>query len=356
MDKKISIIAAGNGGQAYAAYCSSLGYDVCLYNRTLENIQPIFETKAISLTGKLNINAKLDKITNDLREACDYSDKIMIVTPATAHRQLAIQMAPYLKKNHKVLLNPGRTLGSLEFKSVLKNYTEENPIIGEAQTLVFACRIISPGLVNIIGIKQHVPITSPDKTNIPILLNEFGSIFKCFENGPSVLEVGFDNIGSIFHPTVVLFNAATIERKDSFYFYRDMTPQVADFIEQLDEERIKIGEAYGLTIQPVKDWICFAYPGTKGDTLCERMRNNPAYHDIKAPGTIFTRQITEDIPTGILPMRELAKIVNVKTPIMDGIISIISSLLKTDFNLNGRTLSNLGLEKMDKEKILKLLN
>ena len=84
-----------------------------------------------------------------------------------------------------------------------------------------------------------------------------------------------------------------------------MTPKIADFIEKFDRERLAVGKAYGIVLLSVSDWISYAYPGTPGDTLCEKMRNNPAYHDIKSPSTIFTRQLTEDIPTGVLPIMEL---------------------------------------------------
>lgn len=355
MNKRITIIGAGNGGQAFAAYCASIGYDVCLYNRSLSSIYPIYETKEIRLVGQLNYVSKIDLITDDLECACNYSDIILIVTPATAHRQLAIDMSPYVRDNQIILLNPGRTLGSIEFKSYIDKYSDKKPIIGETQTLVYACRLMSPGIVNIIGIKKRVPVASPVHGYADIIVKSLKSVFECFESESSVLEIGLDNIGSIFHPAVVLFNAATIERQESFYFYRDMTPQIADFIERLDNERIEIGKAYGINLMSVKDWICYAYPSTSGDSLCDRMKNNPAYHDIKAPGSIFTRQLTEDIPTGLLPMRELARVAKVETPIINSIISIISTLLNVDFIHDGRTLSNLGLEGLDKKGIISKL-
>lgn len=352
MANKITIIGAGNGGQALAAYCSSVGYDVCLYNRTLSNIQTVAESHLIKLVGQINIVTKIAHITDDIKFACEYSDTILIVTPATAHRQLAMEMYSYVRDGQIILLNPGRTFGSLEFKSLMDRLSKKKVLVGEAQTLVYACRIVMPGVVNIIGIKRRVPVAAPDRAHAKIIVDKLNPIFNCFETGLSVLEIGLDNIGAIFHPAVVLFNAATIERHENFYFYRDMTPQIANFIEQLDDERRRIGKAFGIDLMPVKDWICYAYPDTTGDTLCDRMRNNPAYYDIKAPGTIFTRQLTEDIPTGLLPMRELAVVAGIQTPIIDSIISIVSSLLNVDFIHNGRTLSNLGLDGLSKDEII----
>lgn len=346
-DKKITIIGAGNGGQALSAYCSSKGYKVCLYNRSLEKLSDLSQSKRIYLHGCLSSENIIDELTDDIEIAVSYSDFLLIVTPATAHKQLARQMAPFLKDGHTIILNPGRTLGALSFENELRKYNSKKINVGETQTLLFACRLSDQNHVNIIGIKAHVPVIGTASSDMDSILRKMNSISSSFEKADSQLQVGLDNIGAIFHPAVVIFNAATIERNNEFYFYRDMTHQVASFIHKLDSERLAIGKAYGLEIMPVEDWIKFAYPETQGDNLCERMRNNPAYHDIKGPGSIFTRQLTEDIPTGILPMSELGKLAGVKTPVMDATIDIASHLLDIDFRSQGRNLKDLGLSNLD---------
>jgi opine dehydrogenase len=150
-------------------------------------------------------------------------------------------------------------------------------------------------------------------------------------------------------------NAATIERQDEFWFYRDMTERVADFIEQCDYERLAVGKAYGIDLIGVKEWIKVAYKDTMGETLCERMKNNPAYYEIKAPGSIFTRQLTEDIPTGVLPIVELGKVAGVETPLLSSVVAITQALLNIDFYKNGRTLANMGLSNKTPEQILEYI-
>lgn len=349
---KITVIGAGNGGQAYAGYCAAKDHMVCLYNRHLDKLGQLPEKKEIRLSGQLTYSTTLSLVTDNIKEACEFGDIILVVTPATAHRQLAAEMGPFVKNGQTILLNPGRTLGTVEFEAELKKWSNAKVNIGEAQTLAFACRLIENGLINIIGVKEKVPVSCSNHCNLNKIFNDVFPLFPCFEKEKSLLKVGLDNIGSIFHPAVVLFNAATIERQDSFYFYRDMTPQIASVIEALDHERIRIGKSYGYNLMPVSDWIKYAYPSTKGNGLCERMRNNPGYHDIKAPGTIFTRQLTEDIPTGLLPMRELGKLANIETPIMDSIITLVSTLLGIDFTVSGRTLLNLGLTGMSKSDVI----
>lgn len=341
--KKITIIGAGNGGQAIAGYCASRGVEVCLYCRDLTKVEPLLDNPCVELHGAVNCKGSITLITNSVRQAMEFSDVVMVVTTATAHRSIAEQIAPYLRAEHVVVLNPGRTLGALEFRAVLDNCNHPEGIVAEAQTLLYACRLEAPGKVHVIGAKERVPLVATTPAQTAEVLARLNGLFPCFEDGKSMLLIGLENIGAIFHPSVVLFNAATIERNTAFYFYRDMTPQIASFIQKLDAERIAVGRAYGIDLMPVEDWIVYAYPGTSGNGLCERMRNNPAYHDILGPGSIFTRQLTEDIPTGIVPMRDLGRLADVKTPIMDSIITISSILLDSDFEADGRTLNNLNL-------------
>lgn len=338
---KISVIGAGNGGQAMAAHLTMMGHEVCLYDRDPLKLPFI---KEIQLQGRLEGNAKITKVTDNLQEALYFSEVIMITTTATAHADLAEKMAPFLKENQIVILNPGRTGGVWEFRNILKR-TGFNKLIhlAEAQTLIYASRIIKNGLVNVIGIKDHVLLAGESKEETEYILNRINPVYPCFKGAESLLHTGLENIGCIFHPCVILCNAATIERGEKFYFYRDMTPQVSEFIQKVDQERLEVGKAYGINLQSASDWIVHSYSGVKGDTLCERMKNNPAYYDIIAPSSIYTRQLSEDIPTGLLPISELGKLKGVETPLMDSIINISNVLLGVDFRKNGRTLSRLDL-------------
>jgi opine dehydrogenase len=132
-----------------------------------------------------------------------------------------------------------------------------------------------------------------------------------------------------------------------FFFYRDMTDRVASFIEAFDAERLAVGKAYGIDLISAKEWISFAYNGVKGDTLLEKMRNNQAYFNITAPTNLESRQLLEDIPTGIIPMFNLGEIAGVDMPLFKSVISICSTLLNKDFYLEGRTLDKFGIKSVE---------
>lgn len=354
---KIAVIGAGNGGQALAGYLAGCGNEVRIAELNPTTVAALQKTKKIQLTGCLECTSQLSMVTNDSAEAAKGADLIMVATTAAAHAALAKQLAPVISEGQIIILNPGRTGGALEFHNTLVQCgVNVRYYLAEAQTLVYACRLVEIGHVNIIGIKDKVLLSALPSSDTSYIIDRIHNLFPCFTPCQNVLVTSLENYGAVFHPSVVLFNAAAIERGNSFYFYREMTPQIADFIEQLDAERVAVGKAYGVELTSAKDWVSEAYNGIVGNSLCERMRNNPAYYDILAPTQINCRQLTEDIPTGAVPLAALGKAAGLPMPIYSGIIQIVSALLRTDFENKGRNLTNLGLSGLTTEQIIKRLS
>ncbi len=342
----ITIIGAGNGGQTMAGHFAMLGHKVNLYNRTHHKIAPIMAQKSILLNEAIQGIGYLHTVTSNLAEAVDGAELIMVTTTADAHRELAEKIAPLVSEGQIIILNPGRTLGAIEFAKTIRGLTQKRIYIAEAQSLIYACRAEMPGQVRVIGVKDKVPLAAYPCSTTDHVIKVINSVYSCFVKADNVLVTSLENTGAILHPSVIMFNAAAIERGQRFYFYNDMTPAIADFLEQIDNERLQIGKAFGLNLRSVSDWVSYAYSNIKGDNLCEKIRDNPAYYKILAPYTLHNRLLLEDIPTGVLPYTELGHLAGVKTPLMDSTLHITQALLKMDFRMKGRTLHNLGLDKM----------
>ena len=350
---RVAVIGAGNGGQAMATYVSMCGHSVALYDRSESRVLNLRSLDSFSLEGKVLGHAHIETITHNLAEAIRGAELVMITTTANAHGDLGRQIAPICENGQIFVLNPGRTCGALVFLQALRVYgCSKRVFVSEAQTLVYACRLIQDGSINVIGVKDEVLMSALPASDTKYVLDCVNQIYPCFKPAENVLRTSLENIGAIFHPCVLLLNAGTIERGTEFFFYRDMTERIAAFIEAVDEERLSLGKAFGVDLLGVSDWIKFAYKDTKGTTLCERMRNNPGYHDIKSPTSVFVRQLTEDIPTGIIPMLELGKAVGLEMKLFESIAFLASSLLGVNFFASGRTLDRLGLNGLSHEIIL----
>ncbi len=103
-----------------AGHLGILGYPVTLYNRTDEKLDGVRWRGGIKVDGAVSGFGPVRKATSDVREAVAEADVVMVVTPATAHHDLAAAMAPCLRDGQLVVLNPGRTGGALEFRRVFR--------------------------------------------------------------------------------------------------------------------------------------------------------------------------------------------------------------------------------------------
>ena len=93
----------------------------------------------------------------------------MVVVPSSAHADIAAKCAPHLKDGQIIILNPGRTLGSIEFKFILEqNNCAADITLAEAETFIYASRSDGPAQARIFRIKEAVPmaaLTSQPDTN-----------------------------------------------------------------------------------------------------------------------------------------------------------------------------------------------
>ncbi|OQA21684.1 MAG: Opine dehydrogenase [Chloroflexi bacterium ADurb.Bin360] len=349
----IAILGAGNGGQAFASYLSSKGHSIRLWNRSTDKLLSLSAAKEIVLEGAIALTARIDVVTDSLYDAIHKAEIILVTTTADAHFDLARALAPILEENQIIVLNPGRTGGALEFRHTITRFgCRKRVYVAEAQSLVYACRLVNPGRVRIIGAKEHVPLAAFPASDTAHVLSHVESLFNCFVPAPHVLYTSLENIGAIFHPAIVMFNAATIERGQGFYFYQDMTDSVANFLVTLDRERLALGKAFGMALSPIFDWLKIAYPDCDGATLTERMQVNPAYREIKAPTQLSSRLLLEDIPTGLVPFVALSQVVDLDMSLTRSVIHVTSSLLGRDFWNVGRNLEKLGIAGMTPSEML----
>ena len=352
---KYAVLGAGNGGQCISAYLSLKGYEVSLYDRFENIINPLKERGNIELKGvSLKGIAQIDCITTDIEEAVDGKDIILVVVPAYAHEYIADILSPILKSGQAVVLCPGSTGGVLEFKRVLREKNCSAHIkIAETSSLFYACRTEAPGVAIIGGIKKELPLAALPSSDAKEIIELLKDPYPQLIEEENVLVSDMSNMNAVIHPLPVLLNTGWIEAtKGNFKFYYDsITPSIGKMIEKLDEERIEICKALSIEVKSLRESMYFYY-GAQGDSIGEMVRNVNAYKIVNAPDKIETRLIAEDVPMGLVPMAELAKLVGVKTPMMNITIELASILLGIDFRATGRTLDKLGIEGMDKESLL----
>jgi len=359
---RFCIMGAGHGGTAMAAHLALKGFEVNLYNRSEERLAPIRERCNIELLapGLDDVEGGLGSIrlaTTDAGEALSDADMIMVVVPATAHSFMAEVAAPHLRDGQIVVLHPGRTGGALEFRHLITEAgCTADVLIGEAQTFIYASRATQPAQVRIFSVKNSVPAAAIPSYRTSELITALRVAYPQFVPGDNVLKTSLNNVGVIFHPTVLAMNAGRVEdtHGDFQYYLQGITPSVAQVLEEMDRERVRLGDALGIGVMSARNWLFVAYSAA-GSNLHEAIAANPGYKGIMAPPTVAHRYILEDVPTGLVPMVSLGKMLGVEMPTMEGVIQLASCLVGRDLRAEGRTTENLGLAGLTIRQIQRLV-
>ncbi len=344
MKPKFAVLGAGHGGMAMAGHLAIMGFDVNLYNRTEERLWGVKARDGIEIEGEIIGFGKVKCASTSMKEVLEDVEIIMVVVPATAHRFIAEQCAPYLQDGHTVILNPGRTFGALEFRQVLKEQNcTANVIIAEAQTFIYASRATGPAQAKIFRIKNSIPMASIRAHHIPQVLKKVRCAYPQFVPGDNIFKTSLDNIGAIFHPAICLLNAGWIEDISEFQFYvQGVTQSVAQVLEQVDAERVAVAEALGIRALTAREWLYLAY-NAAGKTLHAAMHANPGYRGIVAPTNLNIRYLTEDIPASLVPIASVGGMFNVPTPTIKALIHLGSIIHNCDYWEMGRTVEKLGI-------------
>lgn len=343
---KITVIGAGNCGLAMAAYISRAGHEVTLWNRTGSKVAELMARPLIRCEGIIQEEIPLHCVTDDMVLALEAPDLILITTPANAHKDLAESMARHLQREVPIILNPGRTLGALEFRMTFQRFNESlRPPIAEAQTIIFTCRRTGVDRVHVIAMKSDVLLSTFDaRQNKAMVANLPGCIRPFFLPAASMIETSIGNVGMILHCAPLLLNAGWTENETSLYkyYYDGITPTIASFLEKLDLERVAVSKALGHTVERTEDWLKRSYP-VEGETLYECLQNNEAYRKIDAPATLQHRYLFEDVPCGLVPLEAVGLNYGIDMTHTSLIIDLASRLMKVDFRRTGRSLESLGL-------------
>jgi len=355
-DKPIfAVLGAGHGGKAMAADLAVRGFQVRLFNRTYERVDMIKRRGGIELETEQGerLFGPIQTVTSDISEALDGADVIMVVVPATAHRNMATLCTPHLRDGQIVVLNPGRTCGAMEFRQVLRERgCKAKVVVAEAQTFIFASRSMGPVQAKIFRTKNAVPLAALPATDTPKVLTALRLAYPQFIPAKNVLHTSLDNMGAVFHPALTILNSARIEDTGgNFEFYHEgVTPTVARVLEVVDRERVTVAAALGIRTITALEWLQQAYAAT-GENLYEAIRANPGYSGVKAPRSLAHRYIFEDVPMSLVPIASLGEQFGVSTRAIDALINLASILHRTDYRRRGRTLDKLGLEGLSVSEI-----
>ncbi len=353
-EKKWAVIGAGNGGQAVAGHLALLGQTVRIFDVVRETVDEINRRGGISVSHALSGFGKIEFATCEMEEALNGADNVMIVLPSIHHESIAAKCAPFLRDGQVVLLHPEASCGALAFRKALSDAGCRADItLGAVNTLLYSCRSVAPGDVYIYGIKKEVQLAAMPASRIVTLSENICSVLPWMKPVANVLVTSLSNPNAMMHPAPMLLNTSRLESNQPFeYYHEGITPSIGRFIENMDRERLALGEAFGLRLDNIRELYVKMYGCDNADTpLYQICRNNPSYEGIMAGDTLRTRYVLEDIPYSLRSIQSLAHIAGVETPHIDTIVSLAEEMLPGEID-EGRTEAALGIAGMSPDQLL----
>ncbi len=355
-NKKIAILGGGNAAFAHAADLSLQGHEVRLFELPdwADAIAEVkrqggIEAEPVQGVGLQGGFASIHTVTSDPALAIDNADVIFVVVPAFAQASFAEAIAPHVRPEQIVILSPGSFGGAVTFARTLQeNGCAELPRLCEAQSMVYACRKTGPAAVMISGVKEHLRVAVfPAKLTgevMPILQ----SIYPTLETADNVLWTWLSNPNPIAHPPITILNTGWLEHTggDFLFYLEGMTPAVTRVVDALDDERIAVGAAFGLELQAHADLTELWYGHQAVRLQTDKSARELAYAAIKCEPKLDSRYLTEDLPFGLVPWENMAKMAGLETPICTAMINLGNTLLGRDFRAEGLTLERIGLGEM----------
>ena len=354
----VTVLGGGNTAFAVAANLTLAGAEVtlCEIDGFTHMIDPIRESRQIELDGVAQRGtATIARVTDDFAAALDENEVILLIIPSYGHKAFAEACAPHLRSGQIVLLMPGN-IGSLEFARILREQGKEGVIVAETDTAPYVCRKLTPTMAHIWGVVGAMGLAVFPASETENVRQRMEPFFPGIATYPNVVACGLAAMNPVVHPAGVLLNAGRIERsRGEFYFYDEgVTPGVCSLIYAVDRERLAIAASVGSELSPVDQAFSGAGFGPQGD-LWATINGSHMLTQLRAPGALDTRWLTEDVPYGLAAWHALGEQQGVSCPLLRSLVDLISAMLERDFWAEARTLEDLGIAGMDRQSLLEFL-
>jgi opine dehydrogenase len=355
----LTILGGGNTAFAVAANLSLGGCSVtlCEIPSFGQAIEPILQSRRIALDGVAQRGtATLLRVTTDFAGGLAENELVLLIVPAYAHKPFARACAEHLRSGQVVVLMPG-TLGSLEFADIVRRHSRVRDIVvAETDTAPYVCRKVAPAATHIWGVVNGLGLGVFPASEGERVRRLLEPLFPGVRLYPHVVACGLAAMNPVVHPAGVLLNAGRIEySRGEFYFYEEgVTPSVCRLIEAVDRERLGIARALDINLLPVAEAIHAAGFGPKGD-LWAAINGSLMLTRVRAPGSIETRWLTEDVPYGIAAWAALGAQFGVPAPTLNALVDLASATTGIDFRQQTRTPEALGIAGLSMRELLNVL-
>lgn len=392
---------SSQSGLAFLADFLNRGYEVNGYARPTAHGKEIIDAikfeNGVYLERPSNSNHEGSKfvslansfVTNDLKEFISNVDIIIIAVPSSSHLAIAHELvdAGICECKIPLILSPSRTFATPYMWMVLG----EGYPIACFSTCPYSCKRPANNIA-LIKRRKRTWMVSLEGTFTYLHRSYIDELFPQAAISTVPALTSLNNIGAVFHCATYMLNLSEIakcqESGTIFSFYMDgiaNRPEVGKYLESIDQVRLHIAnrlgiETFGLDTNPREDiwrkltnglraleeehendvdilrvirrqfmeyinntvisaqhWLDMTYGVVRvaGENLSDTIARTPTYQKNSVPQL---RYLSEDIPTGLVPLEALANYLDIDSSPITSIIDKYEKEFDSDVRTNGRNL------------------
>ena len=351
----VGVLGGGNTAFAVAAKLALEGHRVRLWEHPSQAsaVSAITSSRQIRLTGVGGEgSATLECVSTEAADVLDDATLLLAPVPSYAQGAFLDAISAHLLPKHVLAFLPGNS-GTLAAAHRFRGAGRTPaPLLIESDTAPYVCRKVGPDHVHIFGVVPAMGVGALPASRSDEAIALLAPLFPGVVAYPHALAAALGAMNPIVHPPGVLMNAGRIEySRGDFYFYEEgVTPGVVRVIEALDSERRALGAALGLSLLPVADAFHAAGFGPKGD-LWATINGSRMLTALRAPGSLQTRWLSEDIPFGLRTWVGIGEQIGVAMPVARALIELGNALMGSDAWSVGRGPAELGVMGLDRKGI-----
>ena len=381
LQKPIAILGGGACAQTFAADLALEGFEVRLFDLpefAPETLGPVMQTKTIELAGaQSNFKwfrragaAKIGVVTTDISKALRGAGVVVVSLPAKGHKPFFQKMIPHLEAGQMISIFPDN-FGALMLRNMLRESGRRvRVIVGGWSSMPYGVRMIEPGRLDcIMRTRELLGDALPSRDGDVFFetmkgLPVFDGVME-LRRGDTILGVALSNPNPVVHVPGSILSVGPMEvsemegtlgiPKGKFSMYKHgMSPAVARAQLAFYREEQKIAAALGVRMVEYREDQFFWKGGIMGIEYWVPFVD-VIMPPIIGPDSVEHRYFTEDIPVGTVARYRLAGKLGVEVPTIESLIRLGSIVCKRDFLREGLSLTDLGLEDLTRDQIVRLV-
>jgi hypothetical protein len=374
----VTVVGAGNLGHVFAGQLGArCDVKISVLSRKADSIAESMMKSGVTVCRQSPkkgvsdefVTGKVHRVSSNAKDVIPDADMVIVTVPSHARLTVLNQIAPHLNSQKPVFLGAMPGLGGFDWIAdhVCRRYSLPKLTIFSIKDVPYMATQTVPGKsVTNLGPKTTLFLAVNNSKDSMEMRACAHLITKLCDNTPCVLLDSFVTIAltpgnPIMHPSIMYGMFGPYSQWDGKplaqppLFYEEVGELSSYFLTKADHEvqLIKLAVAKATNVDLTAVWplranLKHVYGDLVGDNrnLMLAMRTNRAYERIRTPlkkdisggfvPDLEHRFFREDVPFGLVILRDIADIVNVKTPMIDELIEWSQGLMQKSYLVEGK--------------------